>query len=624
MTSRYEARAAAAAARRDEETRRSVVISRLRLAAFLPGAAALVWALTRGGPPWLLVVGLALLAGFAALVVWHARVDERVAWFDAVHVVNRHGLARLDRDWDRLPRADPHAGLDLEHHPYANDLDLFGRASLMQWLGPAATSAGARALQAWLLAPAPPAEVRIRHEAVAALAPAADWREGLGAHGRLIAGVRAGELTQFLRWAEAPGAFTAAGLRTLRVVVVALTAAIWILMGMHATGGTEGAFWLLPLLAGMVLSYATAGRLHADFERAGSGEHAFGRYADLFRHAADAPGGAAALDAIRARLTASGHSAPACLRQLSRILGFAQLRSSAGIFHFVIQAVTLWDFHVYFALDRWRHRVGPHVREWLDSLGELDALSTFAQVRQDHQTWCLPRVDGKEPAFRGTGLGHPLIPDGRRVANDVEVGPSGTLLLITGSNMSGKSTLLRAIGLNAVLAQAGAPVCASSLAMPPVDLETSIRVQDSLEQGLSYFMAALARLKGVVDRARAHQPYEGRLVMYLLDEILQGTNTAERSIAVRGIARHLLAAGAIGAMTTHDLGLAEEEPLSTAATLAHFTETVGPDGSMSFDYQLRPGLATSRNALRLMRLIGLQLDDPDGTSGGPSEGGPLS
>jgi DNA mismatch repair ATPase MutS len=204
----------------------------------------------------------------------------------------------------------------------------------------------------------------------------------------------------------------------------------------------------------------------------------------------------------------------------------------------------------------------------------------------------------------GVAVGHPLIAGDRRVANDVSVGPAGAILLITGSNMSGKSTLLRAIGLNAVLAQAGAPVCAASLAMPAVELQTSIRVQDSLELGLSYFMAALARLKQIVDAAeRGARP--GWRLLYLLDEVLQGTNSVERGLAVRAVARHLLDANAIGAMTTHDLALAGEEPLRSHAVLVHFTEQVHADGSMTFDYRLRPGLATSTNALRLMQAIGI-------------------
>jgi DNA mismatch repair ATPase MutS len=272
----------------------------------------------------------------------------------------------------------------------------------------------------------------------------------------------------------------------------------------------------------------------------------------------------------------------------------------------------LWDFHVYFAMERWRRRSGRHVRGWIEALGSLAALAALARIRADEPEWGVPRLDASTDALQAESLGHPLIAAGRRVANDVRVGPRGTLLLITGSNMSGKSTLLRAIGLNAVLAQAGAPVCATAFTMPPADLHTSIRVQDSLELGLSYFMAALARLKQIVDaavRQSSGQAERGagpsRVLLYLLDEVLQGTNSVERDLAVRAVVRHLLDAGAIGVMTTHDLALAGEEPLKSAATLAHFTEQVHPDGTMTFDYRLRPGLATSTNALRLMQLIGI-------------------
>jgi DNA mismatch repair ATPase MutS len=168
--------------------------------------------------------------------------------------------------------------------------------------------------------------------------------------------------------------------------------------------------------------------------------------------------------------------------------------------------------------------------------------------------------------------------------------------------MSGKSTLLRAIGLNAVLAHAGAPVCAADMTLPPVDLQTSIRVEDSLELGLSYFMAALARLKQIVDAAAR----PGQRLLYLLDEVLQGTNSVERAVAVRAVVKHLIDAGAIGAMTTHDLALAQEEPLKSCAVLVHFSEQVHGDGTMTFDYRLREGLATSTNALRLMQLMGIK------------------
>jgi DNA mismatch repair ATPase MutS len=297
-----------------------------------------------------------------------------------------------------------------------------------------------------------------------------------------------------------------------------------------------------------------------------------------------------------------GGAAPALVAKLARLGGWSELRAGAALLHFPVQAVTLWDFHVYFAMERWRSRSGRHVRGWIEALGTMDALAALARVRGDEPDWAMPRVEAGAAALTATSLGHVLIAGDRRVLNDVQVGPAGTILLITGSNMSGKSTLLRAIGLNTVLAQAGAPVCAASFVMPPAAIHTSIRVQDSLELGLSYFMAALARLKQIVDAA---ETTKSRVLVYLLDEVLQGTNSVERDLAVRAVVRHLLEAGAIGVMTTHDLALAGEEPLASAATLAHFTEQVHADGTMTFDYRLRPGLATSTNALRLMQLIGI-------------------
>jgi DNA mismatch repair ATPase MutS len=352
----------------------------------------------------------------------------------------------------------------------------------------------------------------------------------------------------------------------------------------------------------MILSFVTVVPVTRAFDAAGSGEVAMRRYAGLLAHMVAIRFEAPWLKQLQRRLS-EPDSAPHAMARLNRILGFSELRRGAAILHFPIQALTLWDFHVLFALVRWRGAMGERVRDWLVASGELDAVACLAQVRHDYPGWATPRITD-DRSITARALGHPLIPDDRRVANDVTVGPPGTVLLITGSNMSGKSTLLRAIGLNAVLAQAGAPACADDLQMPPADLQTSIRIQDSLERGISYFMAALARLKGVVDAAE-REPTD-RVLLYLLDEILQGTNSAERGIAVQAVARHLLEAGAIGGITTHDLAVADEEPLKSAAVLVHFTETVLEDGSMEFDYRLRPGLATSRNALRLMRMIGIR------------------
>ena len=591
----YATRVKAHAAKRDLERRASLVLSRWRLATFLPALALLAVAVDRG-LPWAFVAAGTLFFVFGVLVVRHARVDERAAWYEALRVVNERAIARIHRDWDQLPVG----GSDAANHPYADDLDIFGRASLYQWLGPAATEAGASTLARWLLAPASPGEIRLRQQAVDELAPRVEWREQLAAYGAVNTESTPLPIGAFLTWCESrvpPLRYYHA----IRIAVYVLTASLWTLIAFHAAGATA-ALWPLPLLAGLILSFVTAYGIHLAFNAAGAGQRALKQYAALLAQVVSPAFATPKLAALQERLGSHTLPAPLAMRRLNRILGFAELRHGSALLHFPIQAITLWDFHVLFALENWRRSVGPHVRDWLEAAGEIDAVACLAGARHDNPSWCQPQL-GDERVFRAKALGHPLIPDDRRVANDVMVGPPGGVLLITGSNMSGKSTLLRAIGLNAVLAQAGAPVCATDLQMPPADLHTSIRIQDSLERGISYFMAALARLKSVIDAAE-REP-DDRVLLYLLDEILQGTNSVERGMAVQAVARHLLAAPAIGAMTTHDLGVAEEEPLRSNARLVHFTETVDEGGQMTFDYTLRPGLATSRNAMRLMKLIGI-------------------
>ena len=592
----YAGRARQHGARRDAERRVSVALSRWRLVTFLPAFALLIWGM-QAGVPLAFVSSAVLFLIFFALVVRHARVDERAAWFEALRLVNQRAIARIERRWDDLPVGERVAPAE---HPYADDLDIFGRASLYQWIGPAATATGAETLARWLLASATPEEIRLRQHAVDELAPRDEWREHLAAFGAVDTGATPLPIAGFLSWAESrvpPLPYLSA----IRIAVYAITGSIWVLIVLHVTGVTP-AFWPIPLVIGMIGSFAAGYGIHMAFNAAGAGQTALRQYAALLAHLVSPRFETPRLAAIQERLGSHSEPAPHAMKRLNGILGFAELRQGSAILHFPIQAFTLWDFHVLFALERWRRSIGPHVRDWLDAAGEIDALACFAAIRHDNPSWCQPRLV-EQRVLRATALGHPLIPDTRRVANDVTVGPPGTTLLITGSNMSGKSTLLRAIGLNAVLAQTGAPVCASDLEMPPADLYTSIRIQDSLERGISYFMAALARLKAVVDAAE-REP-EDRVLLYLLDEILQGTNSVERGMAVQAVARHLLSAPAVGAITTHDLGVASDEPLSLAAVLVHFTETVDDAGNMAFDYTLRPGLATSRNALRLMKLIGI-------------------
>jgi DNA mismatch repair ATPase MutS len=273
-------------------------------------------------------------------------------------------------------------------------------------------------------------------------------------------------------------------------------------------------------------------------------------------------------------------------------------------------AFALLDVHLVVALERWRARIPGDARRWFRSLGRVEAMCALATLAHDHPGWAFPElVEGDSPLLDAEALGHPLIADDRRVPNDVSIGAPEPLLLVTGSNMSGKTTLVRALGVNAVLAQCGAPVCARRMRLTPVAPWTSMRVHDSLAEGVSLFMAELLRLKQVVEAAREASATGAPPVLFLLDEMLHGTNTAERQVAARSILAELMARGAIGAVTTHDLALAEADELAEARTV-HFSERFETDPAtgetrMAFDYVLRPGVATSTNALKLVEMLGL-------------------
>ncbi|MEM9366825.1 MAG: MutS family DNA mismatch repair protein, partial [Planctomycetota bacterium] len=318
-------------------------------------------------------------------------------------------------------------------------------------------------------------------------------------------------------------------------------------------------------------------------------------------------------------------SAKQGLTELAGVARWVNLKQSAATFlpYIVLQSWFLWDIHALRRLERWQKKHGEFAEAWLTSLAELDALMSLAALIDDHPTWTEPvwqlapataHAAPSPPLVSSTAMGHPLLPESDRVDNDVTIGPPGSFLLVTGSNMSGKSTMLRSVGLNTCLAMAGGPICARELRLPAIELATSIRVADNLGDGVSYYMAELQRLAEVVDHAKQLAKSNQLTQLFLLDEILQGTNSRERQIAVARVLRHLSRCGSIGAITTHDLELADEPEMGERALPVHFRETVRPDADgndrMTFDYRMRNGICPTTNALRLLELVGLQEDLP--------------
>jgi hypothetical protein len=597
---RYRRRRDDATAERDALAARAGRISNARLVVFLAGIAVLVWAELRPETRALAYALFALaLVAFLALIVVHSRVTARGRRAEELATINAEALARLERDWDRLPagRERGPAG-----HPYAHDLDIFGHGSITRLLDTTGTGVGRSRLHRWLLTPAELDTARRRQEAVRELGPLLDFRQRLQVAGRLAGDPDRRTMDAFLDWAEAepwllrrPAVVWAA-----RIVPIATI----VLLGLQIDGVVGQAWWLIPLAIGLGIAMWVRRPTQRLLDRASLGDANLRDYAGLVQQIQEQEFAAPPLRAIRDALTAEC-DARVELERLGWLTELAELRHS-GMFYMIIHFVTLWDVHVLWGLERWQLRAGRHVREWAEHVAEMDAASALSGLAGDEPGWSFPELADAGERFDAEGLAHPLLAAGERVPNDVAVGPPGSFLMVTGSNMSGKSTLLRAIGVNAVLALAGGPVCAARLRIPPLDVRTSMRVEDSLERGVSLFMAELQQLKRVVDAAAT--AHADRLLLYLLDEILHGTNTAERQVAVREVLAHLLEKPAIGAISTHDLELAAAEPLASAVEPVHFRETVHPEGHeppMTFDYRLRPGVATSTNALKLVRLVGL-------------------
>ncbi len=602
----YQAQIARCTAEEHEQAALSRRISYGRLAAFVAGAVcALLMALASfpASVWWLAAAGLAF-AAFFALVLWHDRVIRREKSAAARRAFHQEGLARLDRRWADLPvPAVPEAALG---SPLARDLDLFGRASLSQLLATARTPFGRAAVARWLLEPAPAAEVGRRQAAVGELAPKLDLRQDLALAG--------GELTTastdtepFLAWAE--GEPWLPGRRWLVRLAYLLPLVGLALLGAALAGAVPGSVFLLAALVNLGVGYGFAKQTFGIFERVEAGEGGFTAYGRALAVAVREPAASPKLRDLQAAMDA-GAAAPAhaAMNRLARLVVLADARHSSLV-HQILQILFLWDIHILGLLERWQVKHGRDARRWLTALGEVEALAALGSLRFENPEWVFPEIEtAATPRVVATALGHPLIRPDARADNDLTLGPPGTFLLVTGSNMSGKSTLLRALGVNVVLALAGGPVCARSLRLPQVELATSLLVEDSLASGVSFFLAELQRLKAILDVAASCHA-RGVTLLYLLDEVLRGTNSAERRIAVRRVLLRLMELGALGAVTTHDLALAEEEALAAVQQPVHFRETLNPAGdgpAMTFDYRLRPGLATTVNALKLLEMVGIE------------------
>jgi hypothetical protein len=570
-----------------------------RLVTFLAAAVLGAAAVSQGSTPLAIAAG-ACAALFAALVVWHARVLQQAEGARVRGDIHDRHLTRMDAEWTSLPSTT--TAPPPYEHPYAADIDLVGAGSLLQRIDVTGTLPGERHLVAWLGSHADADTIAARQAAVRELAPLHAWRRELEAATAEAADGNKLDPAPFLAFVTRSP--LSARLRPLVPVLFALPIVTVALMGAATVGALSwrlpGLFLLVQGLIAFGAGRATQDALDLVSARRGYAE-AFTRALVHVEHARfESP----LLRSLQARLTVDGHPPSRYFRALDRWAGFAELRHQFPL-NIVANVVLLWDLHVLFRLERWAAEVGSGLENAFEALGQLEALASLAAFLDVDADATMPDVAEPGTPLEAEGLQHPLLPADARVPNDVRLDGPGSALIVTGSNMAGKSTLLRAVGLNLASALAGGPVTARAMRVPVTRLRASMRVDDSLQRGASYFHAELTKLRLVVEDAEAQPP-----VLFLLDEMLRGTNARARHVGARSVLLHLLDRGATGMVATHDVALAElAEQRPGRIHNVHFTDVIR-DGEMIFDYRLREGVVQTSNALELLRRAGIEVHEP--------------
>ncbi|MBL8230413.1 MAG: hypothetical protein JNL98_18125 [Bryobacterales bacterium] len=553
-------------------------------------AAAIAWqafSAHRISPWWL----AAPVVGFAVLMIRHERILRKRTLAQRAAQFYERGIARLEHRW----AGTGECGLRFASaaHPYSGDLDLFGKGSLFELLNQARTSGGEDWLAGCLLAPSSSDQIMARQRAVEELRPAIDLREEIFVLGEDVR--EAVDSKRLVEWGESPALLDTAKLQWMAGALSLLVAVSFFVM--LKTGLVSVFALMLVAVAGF--GYWLRPRVLAVITRVDEAVHDLELLSELLVRIESREFESPRLSALKQALSSNGVPPSRHIRRLHRLAEL--LDSRDNIVMRVLGPPLLYATHLAFAVERWRAANGSDIRRWLDTLSEFEAISSFAGYTYEHPGDPFPVFD-HQTVIDGEDLGHPLLPEGRCVRNSVKLDAERRMLVVSGSNMSGKSTYLRTIGVNVVLAMAGLPVRAKSLRLCPLAVGAAIRVTDSLQEGASRFYAEIVRLRKILDLTGG-----GTRVLFLLDELLAGTNSHDRRIGAEGILKELLAREAVGLITTHDLALtAIAETLGSSAVNVHFEDHL-ENGQLRFDYTLRPGVVRKSNALELMRSIGLDV-----------------
>ena len=577
--------------------KRILHISLLRIVFFLAGITAVI-ALFHAGTGVLIGAVCCTFLPFLALIKLHNRFFARKEWLETQEQINRNELKGLEGDFSGFDEGKEFVNPE---HPYSFDLDLFGRNSLFQAINRTCTHIGKQTLARWMQEHLTQKElIELRQQGVRDMSERNEFHEefritGLVNHGKTS------DVEEIRRWSESPSNLLHATWVKLTLWGVPLINIALLAGGL--TGICSISWFGLMFMLFVIISFAVIKKATLVQQTYGEKLKTMNSYAKLIALARQQVWKSAEVQQLIERLNIDGHSPAEALMQLSKELDRLDLRNNQ-LLYVILEGSIFFQLRQVVRIERWKERYGHHLMQWLETVGELDALCSLGTFAYNHPDYSYPSISDKPFQFIATAMGHPLMPAEQCVKNDALIPSRPFFLIITGANMAGKSTYLRTIGVNYLLACIGCPVCCKQLTLYPAQLITSLRTSDSLTDNESYFFAELKRLKRIIDLLN-----EGHELFIILDEILKGTNSADKQKGSLDLIRQFMHLQTNGIIATHDLllgTLAEQFPDKIRN---YCFEADIKENELSFSYKLREGVAQNMNACFLMRKMGIIIQD---------------
>lgn len=534
------------------------------------------------------------LVGFGRFMIWHQGVASQRKHNEAMLKINENELKYAEGAFDDF---DDGADFLEAAHPYAIDLDIFGKFSLFQYLNRASTILGKKRLADYFLNVPTFETIQKRQASAAELSEKLSWRQTFQAYG-MNTEDSVLEIKALKTWLDEPSFVE--NNKALRTTLIVLPILTWIAIIMS--------FFLIPYQVAGVFAVVQLLILRRFFKRINEAhqytaqvDKILEKYARIIEHVEKEEFETDKLKKLRSYFANEKGTASEALRQLSYRIG--QLNVRYNIFAFVLSVTVMWDFQWVLKLEQWRTKHKALLPKWFEALEEFEAMNSLATALYNHPDWIFPTIKPNMETFEGEALGHPLLDRTKRISNNLTLPYKGHLKLITGSNMAGKSTFLRTVGLNIVLAMTGAPVCAKRFQLPLLEVYTSMRTQDALHESTSSFYAELKRLKVIIEAVESKSN-----VFFLLDEILKGTNSNDRHKGAKALILQLIKTQGMGIIATHDLdlGVLEKDNPRLIENLCMEVEVL--EQSLVFDYTVKKGVSKSFNATYLMKNMGIKID----------------